>query len=44
MKIYSMSITKTSCVYKKLAVNSDNTTKDINKTVGEILHYLTLGM
>jgi hypothetical protein len=45
MKTYSISITKTSCVYiKKLAVSSDNKTKDINKPFGEILRYLTLGM
>jgi hypothetical protein len=44
MKTYSISITKTSFVYKKLAVNSDDKTKDINKAVVEILQYLTLGM
>jgi len=44
MKTYSISITKTSFVYKKVAVNSDNKTKDINKAVGEILRFLTLGM
>jgi len=44
MKIYSISIKKTSFVYKKVAVNSDKKTKDISKAVGEILCYLTLGM
>jgi hypothetical protein len=44
MKTNSISITKTSFVYKKLAVNSVNRKKDINKAVGEILHYLTAGM